>query len=61
MKINKNTNTYIRKREPKDQRIAIRLSASDLERVNRLSAEEDLPVSQIIRKAVKIYENYYKP
>lgn len=60
MKIEKN-NTYIRKREPKDQRIAIRLSASDLERINRLSAEEDLPVSQIIRKAVKIYDNYYKP
>lgn len=51
----------IRKREPKDQRIAIRLSNSDLELINKLSAEEDLPASQIIRKAVKLYDNYYRP
>jgi predicted DNA binding CopG/RHH family protein len=51
----------IRKREPKDQRIAIRLSNSDLELINKLSVEEDLPASQIIRKAVKLYDNYYRP
>ena len=46
-----------RKRELKDQRIAIRLSNSDLALINKLSIDEDLPVSQIIRKAVKLYSN----
>ena len=50
-----------RQRELKDQRIAIRLSNSDLELINKLSVEEDLPVAQIIRKAVKLYSNYYNP
>jgi predicted DNA binding CopG/RHH family protein len=50
-----------RARELKDQRIAIRLSNSDLELINKLSVEEDLPVAQIIRKAVKLYSNYYNP
>lgn len=50
-----------RSRELKDQRIAIRLSNSDLELINKLSIEEDLPVAQIIRKAVKLYSNYYNP
>lgn len=50
-----------RKRELKDQRIAIRLSNSDLALINKLSVEEDLPVAQIIRKAVKLYSNYYNP
>lgn len=60
MKERKNINTNGRKRELKDQRIAIRLSKSDLEMMNRLSVEEDLPIAQIIRKAVKMYDNYYK-
>lgn len=50
-----------RKREPKDQRIAIRLSKSDLELINKISIDEDVPASQIIRKAVKLYDNYYRP
>lgn len=50
----------VKKREPKDQRIAIRLSKTDLDTINKLCMEEDLPASQIIRKAVKLYDNYYK-
>ena len=53
--------TRKRERELKDQRIAIRLSNSDLALINKLSVEEDLPVAQIIRKAVKLYSNYYNP
>jgi hypothetical protein len=48
-------------REPKDQTFIMKLSKSDRELLNKLSEEEDLPVSQIIRRAVKMYSNYYRP
>lgn len=54
-------NKPTRKRELKDKRIVLRVSKSDLELFNKLSEEEDVPVSQIIRKAVKVYSNYYRP
>ena len=44
-------------REPKDRRVEIRLSETDLKLLNRISVEEDIPVSQVIRKAVKLYGN----
>lgn len=50
-----------RKKEPKDQTILIRLSKSDRELLNKLSEEEDLPLAQIVRRAVKMYSNYYRP
>lgn len=54
-------NSNFKKREPKDQRIVMRASQSDVDLLNKLSVEEDLPISQIIRKAVKLYSNYYNP
>lgn len=52
----KNTETASRKkRECKDQRLNLRLSKSELEMFNRISYEEDLPMVQIIRNAVKRY------
>lgn len=48
-------------REPKDQTFIMKLSKSDRELLNKLSEEEDLSVSQIIRRAVKMYSNYYRP
>ena len=50
-----------KKKEPKDLTILIRLSKSDRELLDRLSEEEDLPLAQIIRRAVKMYSNYYRP
>ena len=50
-----------KKRELKDQTILVRLSKSDRELLDKLSEEEDLPASQIIRRAVKMYSNYYRP
>lgn len=47
--------------EPKDQTFIMKLSKSDRELLNKLSVEEDLPASQIIRRAVKMYSNYYRP
>ena len=51
----------IYKREQKDQTLTIRLSKSELELMHKISAEEDLPIAQVIRKAVKLYSNYYNP
>lgn len=49
------------KKEPKDQTILIRLSKTDRELIDKLCVEEDLPAAQIIRRAVKMYSNYYRP
>lgn len=57
----KSRGTRKREREPKDQTILIRLSKTDRELIDKLSEEEDLPASQIIRRAVKMYSNYYRP
>lgn len=57
----KQKNTRKCEREPKDQTILVRLSKSDRELIDKLSEEEDLPASQIIRRAVKMYSNYYRP
>lgn len=48
------------KREPKDQHLLIRLSKTDLELINRLSVYEDISMAQLIRKAVKLYSDYYR-
>ena len=55
----RNNNIPTKKREPKDQTLAIRLSKSELDLMHKISVEEDLPIAQIIRKAVKLYSNYY--
>lgn len=47
----------IKKREPKDCKINLRISKSDFDVLNGISLKEDLPVSQIIRKAVREYVN----
>lgn len=51
----------VSKREPKDQRFVMRLSKSELDLINKLSMEEDLPATQVVRKAIKVYSNYYRP
>lgn len=47
----------IKKKEPKDCKINLRISRSDFDVLNGISLKEDLPVSQIIRKAVREYVN----
>ena len=49
------------KREPKDRRIVVRATQTEVDILNKLSADEDLPISQIIRKAIRVYNNYYNP
>ena len=49
--------TYTRKRERKTNRLNMRVSDSEMAVLNRLSYEDDEPVSQIIRKAIKSYIN----
>lgn len=44
-------------REPKNYTINVRMSEKDLALLDRISTEEDIPVSQVIRKAVKLYGN----
>ena len=55
----RNYNAPVKKREQKDQTLTIRLSKSELDLMHKLSVDEDLPIAQIIRKAVKLYSNYY--
>jgi hypothetical protein len=50
-----------RKGELRDQTFIMKLSKSDRELLNKLSEEEDLPAAQIVRRAVKMYSNYYRP
>lgn len=57
----KNRKAPTKKKEPKDLTLLIRLSKSDRELLDRLSAEEDLPAAQIVRRAVKMYSSYYRP
>lgn len=61
MEEKRNNRSVNRKKEPKDQTILIRLSKSDRDLLNKLSEEEDLPLAQIVRRAVKMYSNYYRP
>lgn len=44
-------------REPKTRRVEIKVSESEIELLNRISIEEDMPVSQVIRKAIRLYGN----
>ena len=57
----RNSDAPVRKREQKDQTLTIRLSKSELDLMHKISVDEDLPIAQIIRKAVKLYSNYYNP
>ena len=43
------------KREPKDFKLNLRVSKSDMESINRISIEDDVPVAQVVRNAVRKY------
>lgn len=45
------------RRERKKNKLNVRMSDSEIETLNRLSYEDDEPVSQIIRKAIRTYVN----
>lgn len=45
------------RRERKTNRLNMRVSDSEMALLNRLSYENDEPVSQIVRKAIKAYMN----
>lgn len=51
----KKENVRVRKRERKTNRLNMRMSDSEMTVLNRLSYENDEPVSQIVRKAIKAY------
>lgn len=46
---------YGRKRERKTGRLNIRMSDSELAQLSNISYEDDEPISQVIRKAIKTY------
>lgn len=43
------------KREPKDYKLNLRVSKTDMESINRISVEDDVPVAQVVRNAVRKY------
>ena len=52
-----NESGYVHRRERKTNRLNMRVSDSEMAVLNRLSYEQDEPISQIVRKAIKDYVN----
>lgn len=52
-----NESGYAHRRERKTNRLNMRVSDSEMAVLNRLSYEQDEPISQIVRKAIKDYVN----
>ena len=55
MNSDRTENVHIHKRERKTDRFNIRMSKTEMEMLNKMSYENDEPISQIIRKAIKTY------
>jgi predicted DNA binding CopG/RHH family protein len=53
--MNEKKNVVNHKRELKDCKVNLRISKSDFDVLNNISLKEDLPMSQLIRKAVRTY------
>lgn len=49
-----------RNRERKNNRINLRITDSEIEGLNIVSLNDDEPISQIVRKAIKMYVNLRK-
>ena len=46
-----------RDRERRDNRLNLRITESEMNQLNMASYEDDEPVSQLVRKAIKMYLN----
>ena len=52
----KKKNTDIQKRTSKNYKLNLRISNDELELLNMISFEDDEPISQVVRKAIKQYD-----
>ena len=48
--------TSTMKRERKDYKLNLRITDNELEVLNMISFEDDEPISQVVRKAIKVYD-----
>lgn len=46
-----------RDKERRDNRLNLRITESEMDQLNMASYEDDEPVSQLVRKAIKMYLN----
>ena len=54
------TNKQEKRRERKNNRINLRITDSEIEGLNMVSINDDEPISQVVRKAIKMYVNMRK-
>ena len=54
------TNKQEKRRERKNNRINLRITDSEIEGLNMVSINDDEPISQVVRKAIKMYINMRK-
>ena len=52
--------TDVRKRDSKNYKLNLRISNEELELLNSISFEDDEPISQVVRKAIKQYDTLRK-
>ena len=58
MNINKFTNERNMSRKPKPNKLQLRITDDELETLNTISFEDDESVSQVVRKAIRVYNTY---
>ncbi len=56
----KKENNQKQKRERKNNRLNLRVTDSEVEGLNMVSINDDEPISQVVRKAIKMYVNMRK-
>ena len=49
-----------RKKEKRNYKLNLRITDAELETLNSISFEDDEPVSQVVRKAIKVYNTLRK-
>lgn len=53
-------NNQEKRKERKNNRLNLRITDSEIEGLNMVSINDDEPVSQVVRKAIKMYVNMRK-
>ena len=56
----KKENVDGQKRKSKNYKLNLRVSDDELDTLNLISFEDDEPISQVVRKAIKVYDTIRK-
>ena len=58
--MSKHTEENVRTKEKRNYKLNLRITDAELETLNSISFEDDEPVSQVVRKAIKVYNTLRK-